>query len=305
VDLLAPALQGVEAWVDYLAGVELPVLDRTASELAAFERDLDRVTGPRLSALTLHDPMMTLKVLQYLQVHRPPRLSLDITTIEHAIMMLGITRFFQHFGKLSTLQQTLGGCQASSYGARRVLYRARHAALYARDWARLRHDIEVDELCIAALLHDLAEMLLWCFAPALPQKIEALQAQSPMLSSHDAEVQVLGFPLIELQLQLAKRWHLPPLLHKLMDDEHAETPRVRTVALAVRFARHVFSGWDHPALPGDYAAIRQQLDLTAREIEDSVRRVTIAAAHEWLWYGATPAAALWPLLPEAPQQSDG
>ena len=41
----------------------------------------------------------------------------------------------------------------------------------------------------------------------------------------------------------------------MMNHHHAESPRTRTVALAVALARHSANGWDNPALPDDYSAI--------------------------------------------------
>ena len=45
------------------------------------------------------------------------------------------------------------------------------------------------------------------------------------------------------------------------DDRHAEHPSVKTVALAVRLARHSAAGWDNPALPDDVADIATLLLL--------------------------------------------
>lgn len=51
-------------------------------------------------------------------------------------------------------------------GVLQIIRRAQRAADYAQDWAIWRHDINMEEVRIAALLHDLAEILVWCSAPA-------------------------------------------------------------------------------------------------------------------------------------------
>ena len=291
--------RSVDAWALYLAHAELPVLGRTAAELARLAADEDRVGGPQLARVILHDPMMTLKVLRYLQSHRGKRQNTDITTIEHAVMMLGLRRFFAEFSGLSAFEDKLAAHPPALHGALRVLYRARHAALYAREWAVMRHDIEVSEVVIAALLHDLAEMLIWCFAPDYAQNVESMQQADRTLRSRDAQHAVLGFALIDLQLALVREWNLPPLFLELMDEAHATRPRVINVALAARIARHSSHGWHNPALADDYEAVRKFLGVSQHEVTESVRRATLAAAREWRWYNVAPAAAYWPLLPNA------
>ena len=86
---------------------------------------------------------------------------------------------------------------------------------------------------------------------------------------------MLGVDLADLQQSLMKAWRLPELLTRISDDRHAEHPSVRTVALAVRLARHSLHGWDNPALPDDIDAIAGLLNLSVgatlelvHEIED-------------------------------------
>jgi hypothetical protein len=214
--------------------------------------------------------------------------------------MMGLTPFFRHFGALESLEDRLSRHPDALAGARRVIYRARHAALYASEWARARHDIEVEEVMIAALLHDLAEMLVWCFAPELAQRIDERLRGDPALRSADVQREVMGFPLLDLQLRLSREWNLPSLLANLMDDAHADNPRVTTVALALRLARHSAAGWYNAALPDDYAAVQRLLGMPAPQVVRSVRKVALAAARDWRWYESMPAAALLPLLPDEP-----
>lgn len=155
--------------------------------------------------------------------------------------------------------------------------RARHAALYALDWSVLRHDVNTDEVVIAALLHDLAEMLLWCFAPGQMLDIRDRMRSDPTLRSAAVRQEVLSFRIIELQLALASAWHLPKLLLSLMDESHAELPRTQCVALAVALARHSANGWYDAALPDDFAAIRGLLRISSGEVWGRVRHTALQA----------------------------
>jgi len=208
-------------------------------------------------------------------------------------MMLGISPFFEHFGDLPTIESTLASQPSALQGLMRVVYRAHHAALYAHDWAKLRHDRMADEVAIAALLHDLAEMLLWCFAPEIPLQIAALQGRDKALRSGAAQAQVLGFKFADLQGALIAEWRLAVLLQSLMDDMRGTHPRVMNVALAVNLARHSSGGWANPALPEDYAAIQQFLKLTLPEVLARIRRTALQAQTVVDWYhlGAAPVPA--------------
>jgi HD-like signal output (HDOD) protein len=226
----------LEYWVDMLREVRLPVLARTVTELEQLRCGEADATPQRIAQVVLHDPIMTVRVLQYLQQHRNRLRTTDITTIAHALMMLGTTPFFAFFVEQSSIEDRLAGAGVALRGVREVMSRARHAALYAYDWARMRHDTDPEEIMVAALLHDLAEMVLWCFAPVLALEIAERQQLDRTLRSEDAQLDVIGFRLIDLQLELIKAWQLPALLQVLMDKTRIRNPRVQNVTLAAAVA---------------------------------------------------------------------
>jgi len=271
-------------WMAALDIATLPVLSRTVTELAELRAREDRVTTQHVAAVVLHDPIMTVKVLRYLQEHRTRRQSQDITTIANALMMLGLSPFFEHFSEQYTLANRLVDKPLALEGALGVARRARRAALYARDWARLRFDIDPEEIMVGALLHDLAEIMLWCHAPELALEMRNRQRSDRALRSDSVQLQVLGFRLIDLQLELTRAWSLPELLHTLLDEHHATSPRVANVALAASLARHASNGWDDRALPHDYRALCRLLKLPYRDVMQRVLEVTAEGGSESEWY---------------------
>lgn len=252
----------LDAWVDLLGRVEIPVLRRTIRELEQLRANEDTVSGREIARVVLQDPLMAVKVLAYLEAHRRRRQTTDITTIDRAVMMLGITPFFRNFETLTAVEDQLAQHPQALLGLLKVVGRARHAAHYARDWAALRHDLDVDDITLAALLRDIAETLLWCFAPPMALQVAAMKNADPALRSRVAQTAVYGFRVIELQLALCHAWKLPELLLRLMDESQAGNARVRNVALAVNLARHAAGGWTDPALPDDFRAIGALLNLT-------------------------------------------
>lgn len=275
----------IEQWVGMLARVDLPVLAHSVTALEALREDGDRLSPQRVTDAVLHDPFMTAKVLRYLQCHRGRRRDMDITTIAHALMMLGLSPFYAHFGAQSVIEDELANDPAILAGVLAVMNRARHAALYACDWAKMRRDVDPEEVMVAALLHDLAEMLLWIYAPASTNEIAAMQQQDSTVRSEAAQQAVLGFHVIDLQLAMVKAWELPNLLQTLMDEHHARNPRVVNVQYAVDVARHSACGWENAALPHDYAAVGSWLGVTPEEVERRVKDVAVHAAADAPWYG--------------------
>ncbi|MBE0622296.1 MAG: HDOD domain-containing protein [Burkholderiales bacterium] len=272
------------AWVQALDTVEIPVLARTVEELARLRENEERLVARDIARVLLHDPMFTLRVLRYLQMHRRAAQTTEITTVEHALMMLGVTPFFEHFGDLPAVESTLAEQPIALDGLMHVVYRAHHAALYANDWANLRADRNAGEIAIAALLHDITEMLLWCVAPEISLRIAAMLHKDASLRSGAAQTGVLGFALADLQAALIADWQLPVLLQSLMDDTQATRPRVMNVALAVNLARHSARGWDDPALPDDYNALEGFLKLPLPEVLARIRRTALQAETGRDWY---------------------
>jgi hypothetical protein len=210
-------------------------------------------------------------------------------------MMIGTTPFFEHFSDQPLIEDALADYPLALDGMMRVISRAHHAALYAQDWSILRHDIDIEEVVIAALLRDLAEILLWCFAPKPMLEIREKMLNDPTLRSMTAQLQTLGFSLLELQLDIATTWHLPKLLLSLMNEYQSDVPRTKCVATAAALARHSARGWNNAALPDDFKAIRELLRLSTEDVWERVRHTTLKAAKDWDWYGVQPAAAWLPM----------
>ena len=254
-------LNDLDAWVAYFSNTELPILRQTVRRLEEAGKNLDQISGRDIASVVLLDPLMAVRVLSYIQPFRGKHLRSDITTIANAIMMLGIEPFFRKFDSPSTVELLLKPEPQALLGVLQVVRRAQRASHYAHDWAFDRHDLNIEEVTLAALLHDLAEILLWCFAPRLALQIRAMQQADRSMRSRAAQEAVLGISLFDLQQALCSAWHLPELLNTLMDDANAEQPRVQNVVLAVNLARHSAEDWNDPALPDDLAAIEKLLHI--------------------------------------------
>lgn len=265
-------LPSLSAWVQAFAGREIPVLATSAEALEQLRADEDSVDAHLIGETFASDPLMSLKVLVAAAQLGRERRNADAETVTSAVVLMGITPFFTTFGPQPTLEHWLVGQPQARDGVDAVLRRSERAARYALAFAAHRMDQDAQILHSAALLHDFAELLLWCHAPALAQEIRRLQALNPNLRSLKAQQQVLGIELPALEQALMKTWHLPPLLAHITDDRHHHDPQTQCVRLAVRVARHSSQGWDNPAIPDDVKDISALLNLgpepTLRLLQD-------------------------------------
>lgn len=266
--MLEHPLATLDDYVLYLTQADLPVLRVTARELEQARENSERVTVQDLTRIIFRDPLMAVKVLSYIQPLHGKALQSEIRTVGGAVMMLGIEPFFRHFQQQPVLEILLAGHQDIFLGVLKRIRRAQRAAHFAHTWATWRHDLNIDEVTLAALLHDLAEILLWGLAPGLGRAVDQLQQDHPGLRSVEAQARIFGITAHELQHALCAHWNLPQLLRQLMDDEHAELPQVRTVTLAVNLARHTTNGWQDPAIPDDLLAIGELLHLGPEGLQE-------------------------------------
>jgi HD-like signal output (HDOD) protein len=249
----------INAWVNFIMQANIPVLKHTAREMARLKEDEDKLSARVISAVVLNDPMMVFKVLCYSQNHKSKRQVQDLLQVEQAILMMGMTTFFRDIPPNHLVEEALKDNLTALTHLLRMIKRAHRAAKFAADWATHLADLHAEEVCIAALLHDLSEMLMWCFAPEKMNAIFNMQQADKTLRSHVVQQEVLGFKLHDLQTELVEVFKLPPLLKQLMRDESANEHRVKNVLLAVNLARHSANGWDDAALPDDYTDIAEFL----------------------------------------------
>jgi HD-like signal output (HDOD) protein len=259
---LTARLRDIDAWSRHFERADWPILGSSAEALEALREREDDVDAHLVAETLEPDPLMTLKVLAYAATHRHGRLITDTETMTATVLMMGITPFFRAFGPQRSVEDHLGACPEALAGLQAVVQRAWRASNFALGFAVHRMDHDAAVIRLAALLHDFAEMLLWCHAPTLALQIRRAQQADPALRSAAIQQQVLGVELSALQVSLMKAWRLPELLVQIMDDRHAAHPSVRSVALAIRLARHLATGWDNAALPDDVSEISSLLNLS-------------------------------------------
>ncbi|WP_041673398.1 HDOD domain-containing protein [Sulfuricella denitrificans] len=289
-------MKTLNEWVEELKSWEMPVLQRSVREISKLAGRAEKVTAGEIAEVVLRDPLMTLKVLRLVNGMSRSRLSNEITTVEHAVMMLGVGPFFNRLSNLKAVEEDLKTLDGALPGLMQAMSRAHHAAWQARDWANFRADMKSEEVYIGALLYDMGEILLWAYAPEQALQIRRLVRRNK-IGLAQAQKEILGFDSRELQFALAEVWRLPELMQLFMHSENSVQPRVLGVTLAASVARLAETGWHGPALLADYEVIAGMLHMHLDEVVHMVYRNAVVEARHWNWYGVPPAAALLPMLP--------
>jgi HD-like signal output (HDOD) protein len=255
-------LADVAAWTSHFRRAEIPVLRETVEALDALRANEDRTDANSIGEMIGGDPLMTLKVLAYASDHRGRSVVTAPETVIAALVMMGIPPFFRAFSAPTSVDDRLADSPEALAGLQRVLRRAYRGARFALAFAVHRTDPHAATVHAAALLHEFAEMLLWCHAPQLALRIRAMQDADLTLRSSVAQRSVLRIELDELQQALVSAWRLPSLLAETAKEPHAGQTGARAVALGSRLARHTADRWENAAVPDDVAEVAAFLNLS-------------------------------------------
>ncbi len=287
----------LNAWADKLQHAVLPALPQTVAEMVRLGSD-DNVNMWSLARVVEKDPGLCIALLRRVNAGGQKRLRTEVTTVEHAMMMLGLTQLRTLPKAIPLIQQA--GDPTGRERALRLMAQGYHAAWQARELARLRKDMEPDEVFLPALLHHLGEILLWLYAPAKMLQLEELITRQQM-EPEEAQYVVFGFGLDHLTLTLARLWGLPTLMQDSLKSESAQQLRIYGIMLAVQLARVVEQGWYRAASTTVLEQIAHHLGHDLDITTTHVHRYAVAAANHSECFPALPAAArlLHPSQPEA------
>ena len=258
-------------WLALFGRADIPVLRHTARDLERLRADQGLLNASSIANVVTDDPLMTLKLLRYMQMHKRNSQAYELVDVKQMLLMMGLDAFFQAVPAKPMVEEALSDHRDALVCLLQTVRRAQRAADYAFDWALRLHDLHAQEVLVSALLSHVTEMLMWCFNPEQMLEIRKRQLADANLRSADVQQAVLGFSGVELQRQLTLEWKLPELLQNMMDPALSQAPRVRNVLLAVNLARHSAQGWDNAALPDDYLEIGALLRMEPARVMSLVR----------------------------------
>lgn len=253
-------------WIGFFGRVDIPVLRCTAHALKRLRNDQRLLNASSIADVVTDDPLMTVKLLRYMQTHKSRHQQQELLDVKQALLMMGLDTFFREVPATLVAEDLFHSHPEALVYLLLTVRRARRSAYYAADWAERMHDMHAEEVKVSALLTHVTEMLMWCFNPAPMLEIRKRQAVNKTRRSGEVQQQVLGFAGMDLQRRLTVEWKLPELLMDLMDPAQSQSLLVRNVMLAVRLARHSANGWHDAALPDDFRDIAELLHMEPNKV---------------------------------------
>src|SRR5664279_1533431 len=204
--------QDLAGWVTFLQHADIPVLKHTARELERLRADEAQLNARTAAKVVDDDPLMTVKLLRYLQAHKRRSQTQEVVQVEQAILMMGFDTFYRDIPAIPVVETLLHTHLDALVHLLHTVRRAQRAAHYAYDWALRLHDLHAEEVFVCALLAHVTEMLMWCFNTDAMLEIRKRQDADKTLRSRDLQNEILGFVGADLQRALIAEWHLPCLL---------------------------------------------------------------------------------------------
>jgi len=174
--------------------------------------------------------------------------------------------------------------------------RAFHSAVQARKMAIRRGLPGPEEIFIAALLTRIGNIVFWCFAGDVGEKLEKAIVNAER--EDQAEMEVLGFKLERLTLRLSQEWKLSDLLESALVDKKGIDPRVRSINLGCAVARASEKGWDSPQVEEIIKEAADFLQISEEETVETLHESARAAAEISESCGAKKSSRLVPLPAE-------
>ncbi|WP_319244302.1 HDOD domain-containing protein [uncultured Propionivibrio sp.] len=222
---------GVNQWAAFFENQALPVMVRSKEWLERLDAEEGESPSAKdLSDIVLQDPLLCLRLLREAERRKSHRLDRETTTALAAVLQLGSDEF-------RALLQSSPTVDENNAGLLLVEQRAHIAARLALAWSTGRGDLNPDEVALAALLGGVGDLLLWVYAPEIPEKAAELLRSGRAARSAQAQLLACGFAFKDLTLQCAERWRLPALMIQLLRG--SESTRARMTRVCSNAARHI------------------------------------------------------------------
>ncbi|MHB0918817.1 MAG: HDOD domain-containing protein, partial [Thiobacillus sp.] len=83
------------AWLAFLGQAEIPVLKQTARELERLSADESHLDARSIANVVTDDPLMTVKLLRYMQTHKHRNQKYELVDVKEALLMMGLDAYFR------------------------------------------------------------------------------------------------------------------------------------------------------------------------------------------------------------------
>ncbi len=284
------AIKGLQAWVEKLGKIEMPVL-------ATVVKELNELTGSdesdvnQLASVILKDANLTSQVLRIANSVQYNPSSYPINTVSRAIVLIGFTGVRAICVSVMVIDSLLG--KQPRERLLEAMAKAFHAAVQARNLVRHTKDGAREEVFIAALLYHLGEMAFWACVDNAADDLEALLATGNH-NFREAMEQVTGTSAKAITKALAGVWTLGETLEDALYPSASPTPKVAAVCLGEEISRSALHGWDSSEMAATLSKVAKFSDQPYAQVRQMVMEAADEAAAVALTYGAAKVCHLIP-----------
>lgn len=274
---IPPVPIGLNAWVDMLSDDKFPVFGPSVrAVLSAIKAEKPAAA---VSEVILTDPTLTTKVLKMVNSAAFNVNGTPIDTISRAVVIMGINN-------IRTLCITVGLMDSLLKGKKlHVLLEeiefAFHSALQAKGIVQfMTNEDMIEPIYIATLLQNLGLLMVLCFGQETGEEL-ARAYQTSDKSPEDIEKEILGFPIKELSLRLAKEWDLGKTLEASLKTKISRSTFYYSITLARDLAENLKKGWYHH---DSFVTLQEMQTITELPFDEVVELVgqTLEATKEVL-----------------------
>ncbi len=181
--------------------------------------DPNSTTGD-IAKVVSQDPSFTVRLLR---VANSPLygLSSSVDTVAKAVSVIGTSQI-RNLALSTSVARTFAGLPNDLVSMDNFWHHSLYCALAARILARQARRCDAEAVFTAGLLHDIGELVIFNRRPEQAKEALLMVLDSvDELPVYQAERQVVGFDHAQVGGELARQWHLPPLLEDCIAYHHA------------------------------------------------------------------------------------
>ncbi|AOX99470.1 hypothetical protein BJP62_02760 [Jeongeupia sp. USM3] len=244
----------------------MPAMQATRDGLLGLLRRVDRLKPAEVADVVLTDPLLTATVLRDASLRTKTSMSVDVVTIEAAVMLVGVLPFVERHARGLALETVLAGDAARLECCLALIARAQLAARIAGGFGLRRMDARVEELQVAALL----------------SVVPGLLAQ---LHGDVADVTAL-----------LAAWDFPEVLVQLCVGADDMPPRQKLQQASLRLAAGLEKGWWGDEVSQAVQSIAAVFDTAEGDVWRQLHEPVLAQAHAPLAARVVPVATWLPMV---------
>lgn len=257
-------------WIQRIQEIDIPIM-KHSRDFIQQHKDSPGITISRIQKNIRFDPGLTLRFL----IEAGKSKSTHVTSLSHAMLMLGMPRVLSYTKDLPVLEESVTGDVLTL--VMNTYHRHFFLARLARHWAEQRSETELEEIFTAALVRNSVEWLLCLLDPALAQQSVQLSRQHS-ISITEALEKSFHCNQQELSHALAKQWNLPERVSLSLAKD--KTEQCLWIEQAACIASCAETGWFHKHTTNQLQRSAEALHKKADVFVQDVHRCCVSSSRD-------------------------